>query len=113
MLELRRPELGRQLLERALLRVLVGAPADEAGAVAEAPTGDLVVADLDDQRGLQRLPLAGSLGVPAARPARGASGEARRLDQSFEVLRQSGTFSGRNPRGETDVVEQALIVVEA
>src|SRR5437763_12105380 len=96
MLEFRRPELGRQLLERALLRVLVGAPADKAGAVAEAPTGDLVVTDLDDQRGLQRLPLAGSLGVPAARGARSASGEARRFDQSFEVLGEPRTLGCRD-----------------
>src|SRR5437764_1122846 len=113
MLELRRPELGRQLLERALLRVLVGAPADEAGAVAEAPTGDLVVADLDDQHGFQRLPLAGSLGVPAARAARSASGEAGRLDQSFEVLGEPRAFGCRHGGGETDVIQQALLVIEA
>src|SRR5438105_1651021 len=96
MLELRRPELGRQLLERALLRVLVGAPADKAGAVAEAPAGHLVVADLDDQHGLQRLPLTGSRGVPAARAARSAPGEARRFDQSFEVLREPRTLGCRD-----------------
>src|SRR4029079_12384739 len=84
LLELRRPKLGRQLLIGALLRVLVRPPADEAGAVAEAAAGDLVVANLDHQLGLERLPRHRALGVPPARPARRASGEARRLDQLLQ-----------------------------
>ena len=70
LLELGRPELGRELVERALPRVLVGPPAQEAGAVAEAAAGHLVVAHFDDQHGLQRL--------PCRRCARCSSGSGRR-----------------------------------
>ena len=71
--ELRGSKLGRELIECALLRILVGAPAQETGAVTEAPAGDLIVADFGDQRGLERLPFGRALGLPPARAARRAS----------------------------------------
>src|SRR6185503_7365483 len=88
LLELGRPKLGRKLLERALLRVLVRAPPDKTGAVTEAASGHLIVADFDHEHRLQRLPLAGALRVPPAGTARRAAGEARRLDQGLQLLRE-------------------------
>ena len=50
-------------------RRLVGSPAQQPRAVPEALAAEVVVADLDHQLGLERLPLA-ELGRPAARAAR-------------------------------------------
>src|SRR3954452_2325734 len=72
--------LGRGLCAQlglcALARGLVGAPADELGPVAETIAGDVVVAHLDDELGLERRPLAAAFGGPAAGAARGVAGEA-------------------------------------
>ena len=51
--------------------------------MAEAAAGDVVVADLDDQLGPQRLPFGGALGRPAARAAGRVAGEARAASISF------------------------------
>ena len=53
----------------------------------EAAAAEVIVADLGDERVAQRLPFAAALGAPAARSARCAAGEARRLDQLFQLLR--------------------------
>src|SRR5687768_15637500 len=76
------------LLHAALLRGLVGAPADEVRAVAETAGGEVVVFDLDDQLGGQRLPLGAALRRPPARPARRAAGEARGFDQVLQLRRE-------------------------
>ena len=80
--------LWRDLLEGALFRRFVGAEADQLGAVAEAVAGDMIVAHLDHELRLHRLPFAAALGAPAARSARRFAGEARRRDQSFEHFGQ-------------------------
>src|SRR3954447_6221706 len=73
-----------KLVHPALLRRLVGPPAQEFGAVAEAAAADMVVADLGDELGPQRLPLGAPRVAPAARPAGCVAGEARRLDQRLQ-----------------------------
>ena len=75
--ELTRAGLLLHLLEGALLRRLVGPPAQELGAVAEAAAGDVVVAHLDDELGPERHPFGRALGRPAARAAGRVAGEAR------------------------------------
>src|SRR5271154_5754522 len=55
-----------QLLERALPRRLVIAPAAQLGAVADAPGGDVVEVDLHDQLRAQRDPFELLAGAPAA-----------------------------------------------
>jgi len=59
--------------------------------VAKALAGEMVVADLDNKLGLERLPFAGAFGGPAARPARRVAGEAGRRDR----LRVSAGLSSR------------------
>src|SRR4029077_2181482 len=54
---------GGELVEAALPRRLVGAPAQQGRAVAEATFADVIVAHLDDELGAQRLPLAGAFGA--------------------------------------------------
>src|SRR5258706_16005557 len=56
----------RQLVQLALVRVLVVAPADELGAVADAVPGDVVEVHLDDQLRSQALPHQLLIGLPAA-----------------------------------------------
>src|SRR4051812_4287629 len=78
--QLGRPGLLHQLVEGAVARVLVLAPAQQKGAVAEAVLRRMVVAHLGDQDRLQRLPLLGAFVAPARWRARRLAGEARRLD---------------------------------
>src|SRR5699024_1860131 len=101
------------LLIGALLRVLVGPPANDRRAVAEASAGDLIVTNLDYELGLQRLPLRGAFCVPAARTTWGVAGEARRIDQLLEILGQLRPLLGGNRRRKADMIEPAFIVVEA
>src|ERR1700759_2690984 len=67
-----------QLIQRALPRRLVRTPAQDGGAVAETVAAEVVVAHLDHERWLQRTPLRGAFGRPAARAARRVAGESRR-----------------------------------
>src|SRR5690606_13449463 len=60
---------ARQLVDAAVGRRLVVAPAPELGAVADAVAADVVEADLDDEIGPQRDPLQLLLALPAARVA--------------------------------------------
>src|SRR5207244_2320993 len=87
--------------------------ADQPRAVAEAPGGDLVVADLDDQLGPERLPFGRSRRAPAAGTAGRVASEAGRLDQRLESRRQCRAIDGGDAGGEADMVEQPLVVVEA
>src|SRR6478609_12128774 len=73
---LQRCPAAGDLVHGALFRRLVGAPAEEAGAVAEAAAGEVVVFDFDDQFRSERFPFAGAFGAPAARAAGRLAGEA-------------------------------------
>src|SRR5688572_10573836 len=100
------------LLHRALARRLVRAPAKEGRAVTEAAAAEVVVADFDDELGVERLPFGAALRAPAARAAGRVAGEAGRLDELLEPLRERGLVLGADRRAEADVVEQAPVVVE-
>src|SRR5688500_14380019 len=111
--ELARTRLPLDLLECALPRRLVGAPADELRAMAEPAAAHMIVAHLDDQLGPKRLPLPGPLRRPAARPARRIAGESRAAAERLELARQHLALAPVNGRREADMVEQACLVVEA
>ena len=64
------------LLERALIRRLIWTPAHQLRSMAKSIAGDMVEPHLNDEFGSQRLPFPASFGAPAARTARGFSGEA-------------------------------------
>src|SRR6185437_9442319 len=103
---------ARHLLRRALPRRLVRPPAQQTWAVAEPAAGEMIVADLDHELRLERLPLRRALGRPAARAAGLVAGEAGRADQLFELLGQRFLLAALHRRGEADMVEQARVVVE-
>src|SRR5687768_15045654 len=73
-----------ELIELALPWRLVGPPAQDGGAVAEALAAEMIVANLDHEFWLQRTPLCRTLGRPSARPARRVAGEPGRRYQRFE-----------------------------
>src|SRR5690242_5090914 len=97
-------QLGLQLVDGALVGRLVRPPAQEAGAVTEAAAGDLVVADLGDQPGLERLPLGRARGRPAARPARRVAGEPWTADQFLQLCGQRRAVLGRDRGSKADVM---------
>src|SRR5688572_29205522 len=102
-----------ELLASALPRRLVRAAAEQPGAVAEAARGDLVVHDFDYHLRLQRLPLGGAVGRPAARTARRVAGEPGRLDQPLQLFGPYRPILAGDRGGEADMMEQAGMVVEA
>src|SRR5262245_12685289 len=70
----------------------------------------MVVADLDHERWLQRLPFRRSLGRPAARSTRRAAGEAGLADQLLPLLCERRLVLVRDVRCETNMVQQALVI---
>src|SRR5262249_23299618 len=100
------------LIHRALLGRLVRAPAQQARAVAKTPAAEVIEGDFDHQLGGERLPFAGALGRPAARPARRVAGEAGRLDQALELLRQRVAFTRADAGRKSDVMQQSVVVIE-
>src|SRR5207302_5548036 len=95
-----------------LTRRLVGPPAQEAGPVAEASSREVIVANLDHELGRERLPLPRPLRAPSTGPARGSTGEAGRLDERCHLREQSLAHAGREPRGEADVMQETVTIVE-
>jgi hypothetical protein len=83
------------------------------GAVAETAAGEVVVLDFDDQLGDEGLELAGALGAPAAGTTGAAAGEAGGLAEGFQLPRERAALGGGDRRCETDVVEQAVVAIEA
>src|SRR5215510_12030326 len=86
-----RIEVSRQrrrldLLEGALLRILVWTKTNELRSVTEAVAGDMIVAHLDNEIRLYRLPFAAAFGAPPARTAGRFAGESGRRYQRFEFL---------------------------
>src|SRR6185437_6412296 len=111
-------QLGRarfllELVEGALPRRLVGAPAQELRAVTEAAAADVIVAHLRDQLWCEGFPLTGPFRAPARWSARRIAAEARRLSQFFQPLGQLRAIGIRETRREPDVVELAILIVEA
>src|SRR5258705_7772819 len=72
----------------------------------------MIEADLDHKLGLQRLPFARALGRPAAWPARRVAGEAGRRDEVLELGGQRRLLLPWDARGEADMMQQAVIVIE-
>src|SRR5262245_6483747 len=72
----------------------------------------MVVADLDHELGLQRLPFARPFGRPAARAAGCISRETRRCDQPLELLGERRLVLALDRRGEADMVKETFAVVE-
>src|SRR5262245_22263628 len=75
--------------------------------------GDVVIAYLNHELMAQRLPLAGALGRPPARPARRIAGEAGGPSQRLEPSRERFALLRRDRGGETDVVEQAVPIEQS
>src|SRR5687768_14440565 len=73
----------------------------------------MIVTDFGDERVAQRLPIGGTVVAPPARSARRLSGEARRLDQRLEPRRQRVFLARRQGRSEADMVQPALVIVQA
>ncbi len=101
----------RKLVHRALLRRFIRAPAQQFCAVAKAPPRNVVVAHLNDERRLERLPCRVLPRAPTTRPTRRFAGKTRRRDEVFELLRQRRSVGRCDAGREPDVVEQALRVV--
>jgi len=76
------------LIHRASFRIFIRTPTQQFGSVPEAMSGEMIVPYLDDQIRLQRLPLAGALGAPAARTAGRIGGETWRFDSPLEFCEQ-------------------------
>src|SRR5437660_993405 len=81
----RRPR-GAELIHVALARWLVRAPAQEFRAVAESTAAKMIVLHLDDELGIDRFPLAGPFGAPAAGTARRFPGEPAAFFDGFLQL---------------------------
>jgi len=72
----------------------------------------MIVAHLDDQARLDRLPFARAFGAPAARSAGRLAGEAGAASDRLEAVREIRLVLGRERRGEADMVELAVGAVE-
>ena len=100
------------LIDRALPGRLVGPKAEQLGPMAEPVARHVVVSDLDDQLRPQRFPFAAALRAPAARPTRRLAAETWRPLQSAKLSGQRRPLVIGDRRGEADVVQQPLRVVE-
>src|SRR4051794_9893789 len=103
----RRGCLPAQLLERALARVLVLAPAHELRAMADAVARDVVEVDLDYELWPQALPHEFLVGLPATRLAAAALVRPVWLEQRGKLA----LLLGREAGGVADHVELAGVVV--
>ena len=98
----------RSWSKRALARRLVVAPADDLGAVADAPVARVVVADLDDQLRAQLHPFELAVRAPAARLAAAAlAGLVRR-----QLAAQRALARGGEGRAVPDRAQRAVGLVE-
>src|SRR4051812_16255505 len=84
-----------ELLEPAVLGGLVLAPALDVRAVADAPVGDVVEGDPDDQPGPQRDPFEVAAVRPARRLARAALARLVRRERVDQRLLLRGAEAGR------------------
>ena len=80
--------------------------------MAKAVTCHVIEAHLHYEFGSQRFPFAASFGAPTARTPWRLAGEAGRLAQSFEALREPAPFKVTDRRSVADVVQFALLLVK-
>src|SRR5579872_3009500 len=99
--------------EIAFLRLLIGAPAQEFSAMAEATAGEVIVAHLANQLRLEGLPFHGAFGAPAAEPARSLAGKAGGCDQGLDNSLQFMPLLGGEAGSKSHVIEQPLVVIGA
>ena len=78
----------------------------------EAVAGDMIVADLDDESGLQWLPRIFLPVIPAAWAAGNGPCETGRGDQFFELFGQRWAVIRGDAGRKSDMMQQALCVVE-
>src|SRR5439155_15697863 len=105
--------LDAELLERARPRIAVGPPALEPRRVPEPPVLHAVERDLAHERRLQINPLRVAAGGPSAGPARPSpSAEALPALEGRQQLPELTTLRGLERRRVTDVVEDAIAVVQ-
>src|SRR5262249_44543453 len=97
----------------ALLRRFVGAPAQQRGAMPKAFAGEVIVANFHHELRLYRHPFARALGRPATRAAGRIAGKTSVHAELLEFGRERRLFLALDGRGETDMMQQALLVVEA
>src|SRR5205823_2817175 len=88
-------------------------PAQEFGPVAESPTGEVVVADLANQLRFQAVPVGGAGCAPAAGAAGRAASEAASANHGIQNSLQLEPLFGVKARGESHVIERAVVVIEA
>src|SRR5262249_7214814 len=100
------------LVHGALLRQLVRAPSQELRSMAKAVTSKMVIPNFDHEFGLYGLPLRRAPGGPSARAARRVAGESGRRDELLELDRQRFLVVAGYRRGEADVMQKAVVVIE-
>src|SRR5215207_1769585 len=97
-----------ELVHRARLGRLVVAPALDLGAVADAPVGDVVEGDLDDELGANRDPFELTALRPAARLAAAALARLVRSEEVDELA----LLLGGEAAGVPDLAQASVLVVE-
>src|SRR5581483_11080568 len=93
--------------------VLVRPPAQEAGAMAEPPAGDMVVTHLRHQPVAQRYPFAAPLRRPAAGTAGRIAGKAWAAFQRFQFAGEGGAVLIADAGREPDMIELAVAIEQA
>ena len=79
--------------------------------MAKAVTSKMVIPNIDHEHGLYGLPLRRSPGGPSARAVRRIAGESGRCD--LELDGQRFLVVAGHRRGEADVMQKAVAVIEA
>src|SRR6476659_2218931 len=100
------------LIHGALARRFIGAVADDLRSMTEPAAGEMIVGHLDDDLRIDRFPFAGSFRTPTTRSARRVAGKPWWLSERFVFLRQRGTIGCFKRGGESDVMKQAVVIVE-
>src|SRR5438105_11873300 len=101
------------LVHRALARRFIGPITQDFGSMPETAAGEMIVSHFDDDLRSDWLPFAGSFGTPATRTAGSVARKSRPLLQRFKLLRQRAPFARFESRSKPDVMEQAVVIVEA
>ena len=102
----------RHLIHGTLPGRFVFPPSNDSCAVAKTVAGEMVVCYFDHNFWIDRFPFATPLCAPPTRAAWSISGETRRFTQRFKFLCQSAFVRGLECRSKSDVMQQAVIVIE-
>ena len=99
------------LVHRALAGRVVGTIPEDLRSVPKPAAREMIVGDLDDDLRSDRFPFAGSFRAPAAWTAGRVAGKSRWFLERFELFRQRWALAHFECRGESNVMEQAVIVI--